>query len=190
MADWSIRQQKYLQWLAAPPNMRPRSLRTRKDVAKILGVTVATLQGWEEAPSWWDSVFATARGIIGWQLGAILHAMVNEAIKGSVQAQKLCLQTLGVANDRVEHLVQMQDDQLVIVIRDAAQADAAIAESAAVKAAELAALTSVVTSTTDTSDTTGLEDYVGPALLLEEPEEPVAPKDLDLGGTAEFLERL
>jgi len=184
MSDWSIRQQKYQQWLAAPANLRPKNLRTRKEVAGILGVTVATLQGWEEAPSWWDSVFATARGVIGWQLGQILFAMVQEAVKGSVQAQKLCLQTLGVANDRVEHLVQMQDDQLVIVIRDAAQADAAMAEAAAAKAAELAALTSIVTSPTDTTDSED-KNYVGPDLLLEEPDAPVLPKDLDSGGTFE-----
>jgi len=113
---WSERQLRYQTWLASPEELRPIEFSTKEDVASALKVSVETLDQWENMPDWWLAVYGIARNVIGEQLGDVLLAMVSKAKKGSVQAAKLCLQTLGVHADKLEIEHGMKDDQLVIVM--------------------------------------------------------------------------
>ena len=116
MSDWTPMQQKYQLWLAIPARARPEALRNRGAFARRLGVTLATLRRWEVEPGWWDAVFQQARAIIGRQLGGILNAMAKAAQAGSVAAAKLCLEVLGVHHMKIQHEVDMQGDQLIIML--------------------------------------------------------------------------
>ena len=116
MPNWTIQQQKYMLWLAAPKYARPKALRSRRALAERLGVSTATLRRWETELGWWDEVFQQARGIIGRRLASILAAMATEAEKGSVSAAKLCLEVLGVHHMKIQHEVDMRGDQLVIIL--------------------------------------------------------------------------
>ena len=116
MPNWTIQQQKYQLWLAAPNRSRPRNLRSRKTIAEKLGVSVPTLRRWETEPRWWDAVFQQARAIIGRRLAGILDAMATAAEGGSVNAAKLCLEVLGVHHKRIQHDVDVRGDQLVVIL--------------------------------------------------------------------------
>lgn len=117
--DWSIAQQKYMLWLAVPSKDRSKSLKTREDVAIVLGVSLEDMQLWEASAGWWDDTFAISRAIIGHKLSDILEATAREAIRGSVAAQKLAYTLLGVTAERVEHKIALDDDRLVIVMQRA-----------------------------------------------------------------------
>jgi len=117
--EWSLMQRKYQLWLAVPSKNRPRNLRNREEVAKALGVDVDTLLVWEASAGFWDDTFSIARALIGHRLADILEANAREAVRGSVTAMKLAYQVLGVASEKIEHKLSMEDDQLVIVMRNA-----------------------------------------------------------------------
>lgn len=116
--DWTQRQRQYMSWVACPKPLRPKELRNEEQVAHSLGVTVAEMRSWQLLPGFWDEVFAIARGIIGEALPDILTAIVSRAVGGSVAAQKLALEVLGVHHDRIEHdvTVTRRNDQLVILV--------------------------------------------------------------------------
>jgi len=103
-------------WLAAPKSARPRTLRTKSEVATKLVVSPTTLRQWENLPGWWDAVFAQGRSILGHELSDILKAMAREARAGSVQAAKLCLQVLGVHSEKIQHEIDVHQDQLILIM--------------------------------------------------------------------------
>jgi DNA-binding XRE family transcriptional regulator len=121
-AERSLAQRKYQLLLAVPQSDRPDHLQTRADVAEALGVDEATVMAWEASAGWWDETFGLARALVGHQLADILQATVKSALKGSVAAQKLAYTVLGVAAEKVEHKLELENDQLVIVMRGPAPA--------------------------------------------------------------------
>lgn len=120
MPEWTVRQQKYQLWLAAPAAARPEGLRTRQELADKLVISPMTLRNWERLPGWWDAVFEQARAVVGREIGSILKAVVREAKAGSVQAAKLCLQVLGVHAEKIQHEVDVHQDQLILILHPAA----------------------------------------------------------------------
>lgn len=117
--DWTLLQQKYMLWLAVPTKNKPANLKNREQVATALGVEVSTLLAWEGSAGFWDDTFAITRSLIGHRLADILEANAREAVRGSVPAMKLAYQVLGVASEKIEHKLSMEDDQLVVVMRSA-----------------------------------------------------------------------
>uniref|UniRef100_A0A6M3L7M5 Uncharacterized protein n=1 Tax=viral metagenome TaxID=1070528 RepID=A0A6M3L7M5_9ZZZZ len=113
---WSLAQEKYQLWLAVPSSQRPIKLRTRADFARVSGIDEDLLCLWEQSAGWWDATFAIARRVVGRQLADILEATAREAIKGSVPAQKLAYQVMGVAAEKVEHQVNVDEDRLVVIL--------------------------------------------------------------------------
>ncbi len=113
---WSPVQQKVQQWLAMPKDLRPDGLRTKAAIARLLNVPATTLYRWQVLPGWWNEVFKFARLQIGEDVGAILKAMVREALAGDVRAAKLCLETLGVHADKLILEGHIKHDQLLIIL--------------------------------------------------------------------------
>lgn len=97
--------------------MRPATLKTEKSFAKFLGVTPETLTMWKYQPGFHDAVFGYAKAIIGDRMGDLLMAVLREALKGKVSAQKLALQIMGVHHDKVVHDIK-KTDRLVIVMNE------------------------------------------------------------------------
>lgn len=102
--------------MAIPKALRPDGLRTKVAVAKLLKVRPNIIYWWQTLPGWWDEVYKYARLQIGEDLGAILQAMVREAVGGDMRAAKLCLEALGVHADRLILQGTITHDNLVIIL--------------------------------------------------------------------------
>jgi len=111
---WSEPQLKYIMWLSLPQDMRPEEIRTKRQLASALGMSVDTLDEWELAPSFWPAVYERARSAIGHDLAKILQAMSAKAMAGNVQAAKLCLQTLGVQDETIRLKHEVAQDQIIV----------------------------------------------------------------------------
>lgn len=122
---WTWRQRKFMEWVALPKKRRPERAKTQSELAKILGVTPATLTSWKTYPGFWEEVRKEAQWLIGDSLGEIYEAMVKEAVAGSVPAAKLCLQCLGLFEEKAptapetfEPLVLIMNDNRSVVLED------------------------------------------------------------------------
>ena len=113
---FSPAQRKLQAWQSSPASVRPRGLKTEKQISKKMGIPISTLRMWELLPGWWDDVFIDARAIIGRELGGILDAMVRRAKGGSVPAAKLCLAALDVHVDKLRIEGEIKGEQLVLIM--------------------------------------------------------------------------
>ncbi len=109
-------QQKIQQWMAMPKELRPAHIKTKAALARLLKITPGTIYRWQNIIGWWDEVYKYARLQIGEDLGAILQAMVREAVGGDMRAAKLCLEALGVHADRLILQGTITHDNLVIIL--------------------------------------------------------------------------
>ena len=122
--NWSIQQKKYQFWLAVPAKDRPKSLRTKRQVASALRVSESTLALWESLPGWWLAVHEHAMATLGNDLQEILTTLSEKAKSGNVPAIKLALQVLGLFTEKTEQEVTHHHDQLMVVVKPHADAPA------------------------------------------------------------------
>ena len=115
--NWSIQQKKYQFWLAVPAKDRPKSLRTKRQVASALRVSESTLALWESLPGWWLAVHEHAIATLGNDLQEILTTLSERAKQGNVSAIKLALQVLGLFSEKTEQEVTHHHDQLMVVVK-------------------------------------------------------------------------
>jgi len=104
-----------MQWCALPKEKRPLNARTQNQVAELLGVGPQTLSFWKAYPGFWEEVNREAKWLIGDSLPDIYEAMVKEALAGSVPAAKLCLQCLGIYEEKVQAPLQVYEPLVVIM---------------------------------------------------------------------------
>jgi len=114
---WTYRQRRYQELLTVPESERPEDCDTDSGIAKTLGVALSTLKGWKLEPGWWESVSDIASAYIGERLAEIYEAMVKQALTGSVQAAKFCLDVLGLTNRELTlNVKHYEDDRLVVFL--------------------------------------------------------------------------
>lgn len=99
---WSANQREFAFWLAIP--RRQRIPRTQRELAAKLRVHEHTLSDWKRLRGFTDLVHELAVGVVGLRWPEVLHAMVNEAKKGNVEAAKFVGKVLGRYSDRMEHV--------------------------------------------------------------------------------------
>ena len=68
---------------------------TKKEIASHVGVVTETIYDWQKEPHFVDAVYERYMMALGFQLPAVLQAMVREAIAGNVQAGRLILEHSG-----------------------------------------------------------------------------------------------
>ena len=91
--------------------------KTHKEVADLLRISPTTLSKWKKLPGFWEEVYSEAKAIIGDAIPEILASMVREANRGNVSAAKLCLQTMGLLEERSGVKIDM-GEPLVIVMNN------------------------------------------------------------------------
>tara|TARA_Y100000310_G_scaffold180177_1_gene180092 strand:+ start:223 stop:927 length:705 start_codon:yes stop_codon:yes gene_type:complete len=73
--------------------LNPRA--TKKEIASHVGVAPTTVYDWQREPFFVDAVYETYMTAFGFQLPAVLEAMIREALTGNVQAGRLVLEHSG-----------------------------------------------------------------------------------------------
>ena len=68
---------------------------TKKEIADHVGVDPVTIYDWQREPNFVDSVYERYMLAFGFELPAVLQAMVREAVAGNVQAGRLILEHSG-----------------------------------------------------------------------------------------------
>ena len=68
---------------------------TKKEIASHVGVVTETIYDWQKEPYFVEAVYERYMMALGFQLPAVLQAMVREAIAGNVQAGRLILEHSG-----------------------------------------------------------------------------------------------
>jgi len=112
---WTFRQRRFQELLAVSSENRPEGCQNDEEIAETLGINLMTLRGWTLQPGWWESVSDIAAVHIGRYLHAIYEAMVKQAVTGSVQAAKFCLDVLGLTSKELTLNVKHYDDDKLIV---------------------------------------------------------------------------
>ena len=114
---WTFRQRRFQELLTVPEDSRPEGYTTDSEIAKSLRISLTTLKGWLLEPGWWEAVSDIASVYIGRHLHAIYKAMVEQALKGSVQAAKFCQAVVGLENRELSISVKhYEDDRLVVFL--------------------------------------------------------------------------
>ena len=112
---WTFRQRRFQELLAVPESERPKDCQTDAEIAETLGVAITTLKGWLLEPGWWEAISDIAAVYIGRHLHAIYKSMVEQALKGSVQAAKFCHAVVGLENRELAISVRHYDDDRLVV---------------------------------------------------------------------------
>ena len=68
---------------------------TKKEIANHVGVVTETIYDWQKEPYFVEAIYERYMMALGFQLPAVLQAMVREAIAGNVQAGRLILEHSG-----------------------------------------------------------------------------------------------
>lgn len=118
---WTFRQRRFQELLTVPEDKRPKGYQTDTEIAKSLRVSLTTLKGWLLEPGFWEAVSDIASIYIGRHLHAIYKAMVEQALKGSVQAAKFCHAVVGLENRELSISVRHYDDDRLVVFLPAEQ---------------------------------------------------------------------
>ena len=114
---WTFRQRRFQELLTVPEALRPEGFRSDSEIAKALKINLMTLRGWMLEPGFWEAVSDIAAIYIGRHLHAIYAAMVEQALKGSVQAAKFCHAVVGLENRELSISVRhYEDDRLVVFL--------------------------------------------------------------------------
>ena len=114
---WTFRQRRFQELLAVSAENRPEGCQNDEEIAETLGINLMTLRGWTLQPGWWESVSDIAAVHIGRYLYAIYEAMVKQAVTGSVQAAKFCLDVLGLTSKELTlNVKHYEDDRLVVFL--------------------------------------------------------------------------
>jgi hypothetical protein len=93
MADWTVDQLKYIEWLATPRMIRTPP--TLDMLAEAVGVTTVTLWRWSKLPGFDDEVKALIRASIGKKLPDLYGALIREAEQGSFPHLRMALEMAG-----------------------------------------------------------------------------------------------
>lgn len=90
---FSVNQTRLIEWLAQ--TKYDRKPPTQELLAEEMGVNPRTLYRWKQEPELKQAVTQRARELLGDDLPEIYGALRREAIKGSYQHIKLCLEVTG-----------------------------------------------------------------------------------------------
>jgi hypothetical protein len=93
MADWTVDQQKYIEWLASP--RMTRTPPTVEMLAEEIGVNAATLWRWSKLPGLDEEVKRLIRGSLGKKLPDLYGALIREAEQGSFPHLRMALEMIG-----------------------------------------------------------------------------------------------
>ena len=114
---WTFRQRRFQELLTVPEDSRPDGYTTDSEIAASLRISLTTLKGWLLEPGWWEAVSDIASVYIGRHLHAIYKSMVEQALKGSVQAAKFCHAVVGLENRELTlNVKHYEDDRLIIFL--------------------------------------------------------------------------
>ena len=94
---------------------------TLKEVSAIVKVNVKTVTRWMSNPDFLDNLYKRYMEVSGRELPSVIHAMINEAKTGNVQAGRLVLEHFGKLENKIKVQVQSNFERFIEV--DAEETD-------------------------------------------------------------------
>ena len=94
---------------------------TLKEVSAIVKVNVKTVTRWMSNPDFLDNLYKRYMEVSGKELPSVIHAMINEAKTGNVQAGRLVLEHFGKLENKIKVQVQSNFERFIEV--DAEETD-------------------------------------------------------------------
>ena len=99
VSEWTPNQQRFIQWLATPSELRER--KTHAEIAEQIGVTERTLYRWKDLPGLTRAASRLSREMLSDELPEIFGALLKRAKAGSFPHIKLALEVAGEHTDEV-----------------------------------------------------------------------------------------